>query len=212
MLDQTTLDQLWNFNDPAESEARFRAAMKDGKHDAYERAELATQLGRAIGLQGRFEEADDLLDSIDGQEEPTVGVRILLERGRVLNSGGHAAMAVPLFEQAAELGDHLGEEHLAIDSLHMLAIADPIHAELWTRSALEYTSTVHEPRTRRWMVVLHNNLGWTLHKAGRYAEALVEFQLAEQWAERLGTPEQVRLAGEAIAECEESLAAAGSTR
>ena len=206
MLDQKTLDRLWDFDNPELSEQRFREAMADEKYDADERAELATQLGRAIGLQGRFEEADALLDAIDGEDEPTIGVRIVLERGRLLNSSGHAAMAVPLFEQAAELGDHLGEEFLAVDALHMLAIADADHAELWTRSALEYASTAHDPSTRRWMVALHNNLGWSLHGAGRLTEALVEFQLAEQWAERVGTPAQQKYARDAIAECEHALA------
>jgi tetratricopeptide (TPR) repeat protein len=206
MLDQKTLDLLWNFEDPKLSEQRFREALADPRYDADERAELTTQLGRAIGLQGRYEEADALLDSIDG-DEPTVGVRILLERGRVLNSSGHAAMAVPLFEQAAELGDHLGEEFLAVDALHMLAIADSAHAEPWTRSALEYASTVHDERTKHWMVALHNNLGWTLQHAGRLTEALVEFQLAEQWTERVGTPAQQKYAREAIEECEQALAA-----
>jgi tetratricopeptide (TPR) repeat protein len=206
MLDQKTLDRLWDFDNPELSEQRFREAMTDERYDADERAELATQLGRAIGLQGRFEEADALLDAIDGEDEPTIGVRIVLERGRLLNSSGHAAMAVPLFEQAAELGDHLGEEFLAVDALHMLAIADADHAELWTRSALEYASTAHDPNTRRWMVALHNNLGWSLHGAGRLTEALVEFQLAEQWAERVGTPAQQQYARDAIAECEHALA------
>ncbi|MCY1223540.1 hypothetical protein D9M72_356690 [compost metagenome] len=205
MLEQKTLDELWNFDDPAGSEARFRTAAADENYDADERAELATQVGRAIGLQGRYEEADALLDAIDA-DEPTVAVRVLLERGRLLNSSGHAAMAVPLFEQAAELADHLSEEFLAVDALHMLAIADPEHAESWTRSALEYASTVHDPRTRRWMVSLHNNLGWTLHQGGRFTEALVEFQLAEQWAERVGTPQQQEWAREAIEECQHSLA------
>lgn len=200
MLDQQILDRLWDFGNPELSESRFRAALDDGAFDADERAELATQLGRAIGLQGRYEEADALLDSIDA-DEPTVAVRVLLERGRVLNSGGHPAMAVPLFEQAAELADHLGEEFLAVDALHMLAIADPAHAEAWTRSALEYASTVHDERTKRWLVALHNNLGWTLHDAGRCTEAMVEFQLAEQWAERVGTPRQRELAREAIKAC-----------
>ena len=206
MLDQKTLDRLWDFDNPGLSERRFREAMDDQKYDADERAELATQLGRAIGLQGRFEEADALLDSIDGEDEPTIGIRIILERGRILNSSGHPQMAVPLFEQAAELGDHLGEEFLAVDALHMLAIADADHAELWTRSALEYASTAHDPSTKRWMVVLHNNLGWALHSAGRFAEALVEFQLAEQWADRVGTPVQQQYARDAIAECEHALA------
>ena len=207
MLDQETPDRLWKQKDPELSEQRFRDALADPAYDADEKAELATQLGRAIGLQGRYEEADELLDSVDGEEEPTVGVRILLERGRVLNSSGHAAMAVPLFEQAAELGDHLGEEYLAVDALHMLAIADSAHAELWTKSAIEYASTAHDPHTRRWMVALHNNLGWALHGAGRFTEALVEFQLAEQWAERTGTPAQQQHAREAIEACELALAA-----
>jgi len=206
MLEQETLDQLWNFDDAAGSEARFRAAAADEEYDADEQAELATQAGRAIGLQGRYEEADAFLDAIDA-DEPTVAVRVLLERGRLLNSSGHAAMAVPLFEQAAELADHLSEEFLAVDALHMLAIADPAHVESWTRSALEYASTVHDPLTKRWMVSLHNNLGWALHQAGRFTEALVEFQLAEQWAERVGTPQQQQWAREAIEECEHSLAA-----
>ncbi len=200
MLNQQTLDRFWNFDDPGLSEGRFRAALADPAYDDDERAELATQLGRAIGLQGRYEEADALLDSIDG-DEPTVAVRVLLERGRVLNSGGHPEMAVPLFEQAAELADHLGEDFLAVDALHMLAIADTAHAETWTRSALEYASTVHDARTKRWMVALHNNLGRALHEASRCAEAMVEFQLAEQWAERVGTPQQQERAREAIDAC-----------
>jgi tetratricopeptide (TPR) repeat protein len=207
MLDQETLDRLWNFEDPGLSEKRFRDALADPTYNTDEKAELAAQLGRAIGLQGRYEEADALLDTIDGEDEPTVGIRVLLERGRVLNSSGHAAMAVPLFEQTAELGDHLGEEFLAVDALHMLAAADSAHAEAWTRSALEYASTAHDPHTRRWMAPLHTSLGWTLHTAGRFTEAIVEFQLAEQWAEQAGTPTQQQHAREAILACELAMAA-----
>lgn len=208
MLDQANLDRLWNFEDPKLSEQRFRDALADPTYNTDEKAELATQLGRAIGLQGRYEEADALLDAIDGEAEPTVGVRILLERGRLLNSSGHSAMAVPLFEQVAELGDHLGEEFLVVDALLMLAAADSAHAESWTRSALEYASTAHDPHTRRWMAGLHNNLGWMLHAAGRFTPALVEFQLAEQWAEQAGTRGEQQQAREAILACELDMAAA----
>ncbi|GAA1775478.1 hypothetical protein GCM10009712_24230 [Pseudarthrobacter sulfonivorans] len=207
MLHQETLDRLWNFEDPGLSEQRFRDALADPTYNTDEKAELATQLGRAIGLQGRYEEADALLDTIDGEDEPTVGIRVLLERGRVLNSSGHAAMAVPLFEQTAELGDHLGDEFLAVDALHTLAAADSAHAESWTRSALEYASTAHDPHTRRWMAGLHNNLGLLLHGTGRLTEAMVEFQLAEQWAEQAGTPAQGQRAREAILACELAMTA-----
>lgn len=205
MLEQKTLDHLWNFRDPAASEATFRSAMTEEMYDADERAELATQLGRAISLQGRFEEADALLDEID-DDEPTVGVRILLERGRVLNYGGRAAMAVPLLEQAAELADHLGEEFLAVDALHMLSIADAANAEMWMRSALEYASTARDERTKRWMIALHASLGAFLQGKKRLTEALVEFQLAEQWAERLGSERQKVMARHAITECGKALA------
>lgn len=201
MLTQQTLDQLWNFNDPKESEARILAAITDGGYDADERAELATQLGRAVGLQGRLEEADGLLDAIDASEEPTIGVRVLVERGRLLAAGGHAAMAAPLLEQAAELADHLGEDYLAVEALSLLAAADSGHAEAWTRSALEYASTAHDPVARRWMVTLHQDLGLLLLGAGRKAEAIVEFQLAEQWAERVGTPAQAETAARSLARC-----------
>lgn len=205
MLDQKTLDHLWNFRDPAASEATFRAAMSEKAYDADERAELATQLGWAISLQGRFEEADALLDNID-DDEPTVGVRILLERGRVLNAGGRGAMAVPFLEQAAELADHLGEEFLAVDALHMLSIADAANAEVWMRSALEYASTAHDERTKRWMIALHASLGELLQGKKRLTEAMVEYQLAEQWAERLGTERQRAMARDAITECGKALA------
>ncbi|MEE2570830.1 hypothetical protein V1638_15720 [Pseudarthrobacter sp. J64] len=182
MLNQGALDQLWDDDDPKGSEARLLAAITSGEYDADERAELATQLGRAVGLQGRYEEADALLDAIDGSEEPTIGIRVLVERGRILAESGHAAMAAPLLEQAAELGDHLGEEYLAVEALHLLAVADPAHAETWTRSALEYASTAHDPAARRWVAMLHQDLGELLEGKGRGAEALVEFQLARQRA------------------------------
>ncbi|MGY3567269.1 tetratricopeptide (TPR) repeat protein [Sinomonas sp. RB5] len=201
VLEQSTLDALWDFSDPAASEAAFRRALEDPQFDAAERCELATQLGRAIGLQGRFEEADALLDGIDCEPDPTIGVRVVLERGRLLNSSGHAAMAVPLFEQAAELGEHLGEEFLAADAFHMLAIADTEHAESWARAGIEYASSSHSPRTQRWCASLHGNLGWMFVDAGEPHRALVEFQLAEQWAERVGTPAQVEWAREGIAAC-----------
>jgi tetratricopeptide (TPR) repeat protein len=200
-LEQSALDHLWDFQDPAASERAFRRALEDPRYDGVERAELTTQLGRAIGLQGRFEEADALLDGISAEEDPTIAVRVLLERGRVLNSAGHAAMAVPLFEQAAELGEHLGEEFLAADALHMLAIADEAHAESWARAGIEYASGAHSPRAQRWCVSLHGNLGWHLLDAGEAHRALVEFQLAEQWAERVGTPDQAEWAREGVAAC-----------
>jgi tetratricopeptide (TPR) repeat protein len=203
-LEQSTLDELWDFHDPAASEAAFRRALEAPEYDGVERAELTTQLGRAIGLQGRFEEADAILDAVDAEQDPTIAVRVLLERGRVLNSAGQAAMAVALFEQAAELGEHLGEEFLAADAFHMLALADGGHAESWARAGIEYASGAHSRRAQRWCVALHGNLGWHLLDTGEAHRALVEFQLAEQWSVRAGTPAQTEWAREGIAASREA--------
>jgi hypothetical protein len=51
-------------------------------------------------------------------------------------------------------------------------------------------------------------LGWLLHAAGRFTQALVEFQLAEQWADQTGTPAQQQHAREAILACELAMASA----
>ena len=51
-------------------------------------------------------------------------LRYLLERGRTCNSSGDKAAARPLFVQAWELGRAGGEEDLAIDAAHMVAIVE----------------------------------------------------------------------------------------
>src|SRR4051812_45384216 len=47
---QSLLDDLWDFSDPAGSEARLRAAAQEST-DAASRAEFQTQVARALGLQ-----------------------------------------------------------------------------------------------------------------------------------------------------------------
>ena len=100
-LSQAVLDELWDFGDPVASEARLRAAV-EAETDAATRAELETQVARALGLQERFDEADALLSTLP-VASPVVSVRIALERGRLRNSSGAAESARPLFELAAEV-------------------------------------------------------------------------------------------------------------
>jgi len=57
---QAQIDALWNFDDPIASEGRFRAAADAA--DLTDRPILLTQLARALGLQGRYDEAARLLD------------------------------------------------------------------------------------------------------------------------------------------------------
>jgi hypothetical protein len=205
-LAQTTLDDLWDFADAVGSEARLRAAF-DAATDPVERRELRTQVARALGLQERFTEAHGMLDAID-LDEPVVAVRAALERGRLHNSAGAPVEAAWHFRRAAALAADNGLTFLRIDALHMLAIADPEHADDHTAVALQELAEVDDTRTLRWLVSLHNNLGWARFDSGDSAGALEAFEAAMDAAVAYGTPQQVDWAAEAIAEAR---AAAGET-
>lgn len=200
---QSLLDDLWDFSDPEASETRLRAAMESEK-DAALRAELATQVARSLGLQGRFLEADAVLDAIPS-EDRIVAVRIALERGRLRNSAGDPASATPYFDAAARAAAAAGVVFLQVDALHMIAIASAERAETATAEALAVLETTTDERTLRWRVGLHNNAGWTHLDAGRPTEAITAFERARDAAVRWGTRQQVQWADEALAEARASL-------
>jgi tetratricopeptide (TPR) repeat protein len=204
-LDPDRLDQLWDFADPAGSAQRFRDELAAGPAPTA-RAELVSQLARAVGLQGRFDEADDLLNGVQTEGLlAAVAVRLPLEWGRLRNSSGRPAEAVPFFTQALERAQAAGEEFLAVDAAHMLAIADEDNAQEWTRLALGLIDSADDPRAARWSGALHNNLGWSLHDDGDPAGALDEFCAARAAYEVTGTPEQQRVARWTVARCLRSL-------
>ncbi|WP_137843151.1 hypothetical protein [Microbacterium sp. 2FI] len=198
-ISQSRLDALWDFSDPAGSELRLRAARAEAPDDAT-RAELDTQVARALGLQGRFAEADALIDTLGAPDHAAVAARIALERGRLRNSGGDPVAAVSLFHSAAAVAASARLTFLHVDAIHMLAIADPERAEEWTSEALRALAETADERTLRWHVALHNNAGSVLLDAGRFTEAVHEFESAKDAARRWGTPQQVVWADEALSE------------
>lgn len=210
-LDPATLRELWDFGDPAASEARLAAAAADRSRPPSHRAELATQRARALGLQGRFDEADDVLDAVlDGADVPppvrgVVGVRVALERGRLRRSAGDPGAAVVHLRAAVADAERIGATALAVDALHMLALADAGHAEEWTARALDVVAASTDPEVRRWEVALQNNLGWARHDAGAYESALEAFRAAHRAAVEGGSVEQVQVGRWAVARCLRSM-------
>jgi tetratricopeptide (TPR) repeat protein len=130
---------------------------------------------------------------------------VSLERGRLRNSNGDPAASIPHFRDALGHSERVGDTFLTIDALHMLAIADTVHAGKWTRQGLALAEAATDPRPRRWRGPLHNNLGWTLHEAGDFPAALEAFRAALAAFEETGTPEQVHIARWTIARCLRSL-------
>jgi tetratricopeptide (TPR) repeat protein len=201
MLQQATLDEIWDFDDAALSEERLRVELEQGgPYDEVERAELKSQLARAYGLQDRFDDAAELLIEIEAQEAPVVIVRILLESGRILNSAGKPEDAAPLFLRSAQLAGEHNLPFLRIDALHMLAISTPSNAEHWTAQGVELAEASDDPRTQRWLISLHNNLGWNRLDSGDTPAAIAEFTEAVRWAELVGTAQQKQWAAESLAE------------
>lgn len=205
-------DDLWNYGDPAGTEARFRQILAETADDADPayRAELLTQIARAQGLQHNFDGAHHTLDSAEMEADPGLErarVRILLERGRVFNSAGEPDEARAPFTEALQRADQAGEDALAIDALHMLAIIDPPEQALrWNRQALARAESSPDAKARRWRASLYNNLGWTYHDALHdYPGALDLFEKALAARLEQGDADAIRVARWCVARALRSL-------
>ena len=170
---------MWDFDDLDASEGRLRAQLEYETTDAG-RAEVLTQLARVEGLRGRFELCDALLD--EAEALGGADVRVRLERGRRERSSGRPGAGVAQFEQAFELARASGDDVLAVDSAHMLAIVGD--SERWTARAVDIAAASDDPGVRYWLGPLYNNVGWSRYEAGDAAGALEAFELALASRER----------------------------
>jgi tetratricopeptide (TPR) repeat protein len=208
-LDTEWLDRAWDFDRPAESEARFLAELAALPPGSAASLEVSTQLARAQGLQRKFDAAHATLDAVEralpGQPE-RVAVRYLLERGRVCNSSRQIDRAVRLFKDALDRARAAGEDFLAIDAAHMLGIAAPAEERLeWNLEAVAMTEKTGDARARRWLASLYNNIGWMYHERGDYGNALAYFEKAVPAWEARGDPRGVRIARWTVARAYRSL-------
>lgn len=213
MMSETPLPNLfdlWDYNDPAGTAVHFREllplAVQSGVAGYH--LELLTQLARAEGLQGHFAEAHAILDEVESQLTPQLPIaqmRYWLERGRVFNSAGEAATAVPLFQQAYDSGVQTGvtADFFTIDAAHMLGIAaaDPAEQLQWNLTALEQSRHSPDTRAQGWQGSLLNNIGWTYFEADDYDRALTIFEEAAAWrqANQPANAEAIRIANWSVA-------------
>ena len=197
------IDDLWDFDDPAGSEGRFRAAAEDAGPE--ESAVLLTQVARALGLQEKYAEAHDVLDRLNGVTGEAA-VRAALERGRLHRSAGAARsagdardardQAYAFFTEAARLARVEGEEGLHVDALHMLALlAETADAQITAnQAALEVARAATDEDARRWQPSLLNNLGCALVDADRLDDALATFEEALELRRAQGKPRETQIA------------------
>jgi len=184
--------ELWNFDDPAGSEQRFRTEAETA--EGADRLVLMTQVARALGLQDKHDEGHAVLDHL-AVDDPEVATRASLERGRLLRSAGEPDRARPHFEAAAATAQATGLEALHVDALHMVALVAPTeHRQRLTEEALAIARASSEPAARNWDASLLNNLGMVQADAEDWPAALATFEEALAARERIGEAGTTRVA------------------
>ncbi len=187
-------DTLWDYQDPAATETKFRELLPvaESADDETYLLELETQIARTLGLQGKFDESHALLDAVETRLTPKTKiarVRYLLERGRAMNSSGRPAEARPLFEEAYVLADEIHEARFAIDAVHMIAIVEPnpLTQIEWNLKGIEQAES--DAAQKGWLHALYNNIGESYCAIQDYPSALVYFKMLLELQKERGEPD-----------------------
>ena len=196
----TDFDSLWNYNDPAATETKFREILPQIKEsgNASEYLQLLTQIARTLGLRRMFEDSHKLLDEVEPQLNdslPKARIRYLLERGRTFNSSGKISEASELFLQAFDLAVSAKEDDLAVDAAHMMGIVESGEKSVeWNEKAMEIAEASSDHKANKWLGSLYNNLGWTYFEMKQYERALDLFRKDAVWYEHNNVKNYVNVA------------------
>lgn len=209
--DRPDFDLLWDYDHPDSTESAFRALLPsaEASGDRDYHAQLLTQIARTEGLQLKFDAAAATLDRAEALLTPELEVarvRLLLERGRVLNSSKRGEESKPHFRAAWDLAREAGADGYAVDAAHMLGIVESGDSSLaWNRTAIDAAERSSDPKARKWLGSLYNNLGWTHHGKGDFETALDLFHKALREREAAGRPGPIRIARWCVARTLRSL-------
>lgn len=218
MSNLPNFDQLWDYNDPENTEKAFKDLFAESRNsgDREYQAQLLTQIARTYSLRRDFEEAHRILDDVEKMinvvataldiQTPVARIRCLLERGRTYNSAGDVEAARLLFLESWELARQAGQDYHAVDAAHMLGICAPQDASLiWNNRAMEAAEASDDPRAKGWLGALYNNTGWTYHDAGEYEKALALFEKGLAWRKERDNQQASRIAKWTVARAKRSL-------
>jgi tetratricopeptide (TPR) repeat protein len=200
------ISEMWNHQDPAGTEARFRAALENATGDTA--LILQTQIARTYGIRKQFNEARAMLEKIQPQLTNAgveAKVHHFIEWGRTFCSATHdqasqteqaRTQARGAFTVAFELARKAKLDVLAIDALHMMAFVDTKPEELlaWNLKTLAFMEASNDPEARKWEGSLHQNVGYGLHQVGRFEEALQHFEFARTAREQRNDTQGARIA------------------
>jgi tetratricopeptide (TPR) repeat protein len=196
----TAFDQLWDYNNPAATEEKFREALKgiSIENSLSDYLQLQTQIARTYSLRRMFDEAHNLLNKVEQKLSAETGlphVRYHLERGRTFNSAGKKAEALQQFLKAKEIAQALNEDFYTIDAIHMLAIVAPTdEAIALNEEGVILAESSANAQAKNWLGALYNNLAWGYFDKGEFEKALSVFLRALQWREQQNLPRAIFIA------------------
>jgi len=204
------IDDLWDYNEPKETEKRFIELLEKNKDSNLEYLlEIKTQLARTQSLQMNFEKAHKILDSVKddlSSEMTVVQIRYLLERGRAYNSNKEKEKSKELFKQAYALAQKHKKDFYAVDSAHMMGIVQDYPEDLqWNEKAKQIAENSDDEKAQKWLASLYNNIGWSYHDADNYKEALKNFKKALKSRESENDINKTLIAKWCIGRCLRSL-------
>jgi len=183
----TEFDKLWNYNDPEETEKKFRELLPKIK-DSNDRSaylQLLTQIARTNSLRMKFDEAHKVLDEAEPQlsdELHLARIRYLLERGRTFRSSMQVEKSRDFFIKAYELSVENKEDNYAVDAAHMMGIIEPFdEAQRWNELAMKSAENSLNPGVKNWLGSLYNNTAWNYHDNREYDKALNLFEKNVVW-------------------------------
>lgn len=199
------LFDLWDYDDPAATEVLFISLLAPAQQS--DNSEylpiLMTQLARTHSLRDDFTLAHELLDqakSLITEQELRPWVYLLLERGRAYNSSGKKEKARGYFKEAFITAELLGDDYLAVDAAHMVAIAQTLENQMkWNIIALGIAESSKSAQARNWLGSLYNNMAWTLFDQGDYEKALDLFEKAVEFRREKKNTDRLKIARWAVA-------------
>jgi len=191
-----TIASLWDFNDPPGSRQRFLEAVArdDVRAETELLLEMQTQIARTYSLQREFTDAHRILDDVDRALHavprdafPRARTRSLLERGRCHRSAGDTEASLPFFHDAEHVAASNDLWRLAIDAVHMIALAASTPEERIAQNLRGMALVREHPEEHGWTWALLNNLGEEYLGTHDYPKAIEAFSaLADYQHKRSG--------------------------
>ena len=157
-------DAMWDYQHPDSTEIKFAEILPlltdspETTYDAEYHVELLTQIARAQGMQGKFDEAGRTLETTDSiltKNMKTGKIRYLLEKGRILNSSGKREASKPVFLEAYDFGKENTLDYYTLDAAHMMGIVEPPEKQLdWSLKAMKIAEASSDQRCKGWLGTL----------------------------------------------------------